>query len=167
MSLSPSITESKMFKRFLETLIAGDRDACRRAVSAALECGVDARSMLVDLCWPATEAVRNLYREDHLSRAQVNLATRLNRMIVDRLAGELEQKPRNGKKVLVFCGDDEPEELGGQMCADLFEADGWEAKFAGGGRAERRGAGADRPGASGPDRDVRHVCRRRCRRFGS
>ena len=26
-----------------------------------------------------------------------------------------------GKKVLIFCGDDEPEELGGQICADLFE----------------------------------------------
>ena len=26
-----------------------------------------------------------------------------------------------------------PEELGGQICADLFESDGWEVKFAGGG----------------------------------
>ena len=41
-----------------------------------------------------------------------------------------------GKKVLIFCGNDEPEELGGQICADLFEADGWSVKFAGGGVPE-------------------------------
>ena len=34
---------------------------------------------------------------------------------------------------MIFCGDDEPEELGGQLCADLFEADGWTVRFGGGG----------------------------------
>src|SRR5204862_6430558 len=39
----------------------------------------------------------------------------------------------NGKTVLIACGDDEPEELGGQMCADLFECEGYTVRFAGGG----------------------------------
>jgi methanogenic corrinoid protein MtbC1 len=34
---------------------------------------------------------------------------------------------------MIFCGDDEPEELGGQLCADLFECDGWNVRFGGGG----------------------------------
>jgi methanogenic corrinoid protein MtbC1 len=51
----------------------------------------------------------------------------------DQLSGQLERKASNNKKVLIFCGDDEPEELGGQITADLFEADGWTVKFAGGG----------------------------------
>ena len=38
--------------------------------------------------------------------------------------------------MLIACGNDEPEELGGQICADLFEADGWEVRFAGGGVPE-------------------------------
>jgi methanogenic corrinoid protein MtbC1 len=41
--------------------------------------------------------------------------------------------PSKGKRALIFCGDDEPEELGGQICAELFEANGWSVKFAGGG----------------------------------
>ena len=45
----------------------------------------------------------------------------------------LTRQPANGKTVLIFCGDDEPEELGGQICADLFEAEGWKVRFAGGG----------------------------------
>src|SRR5690606_26316914 len=68
--------------------------------------------------------------------AVFNLGTRLNRSITEQLTAQLERKPENGKKVLIFCGDDEPEELGGQICADLFEADGWTVKFAGGGVPE-------------------------------
>jgi methanogenic corrinoid protein MtbC1 len=52
------------------------------------------------------------------------------------LCGRLEQAPSNGRKVLIFCGNDEPEELGGQICADLFEADGFSVRFAGGGVPE-------------------------------
>src|SRR5207247_10800155 len=40
------------------------------------------------------------------------------------------------RKVLIFCGNDEPEELGGQICAELFECDGWTVRFAGGGVPE-------------------------------
>ena len=36
----------------------------------------------------------------------------------------------------MFCGNAEPEELGGQMCADLFECNGWSVRFAGGGVPE-------------------------------
>ena len=61
------------------------------------------------------------------------MATRLNRATVDRITGELAIKPSNGKKVMVICGNAEGEELGGQITADLFEADGYEVKFLGGG----------------------------------
>ena len=36
---------------------------------------------------------------------------------------------------MITCGDGEPEELGGQICADLFESLGWEVRFVGGGVA--------------------------------
>jgi methanogenic corrinoid protein MtbC1 len=44
----------------------------------------------------------------------------------------LPRAARNGKRVLVVCGNAEPEELGGQICADLFEAEGHEVIFVGG-----------------------------------
>ena len=37
--------------------------------------------------------------------------------------------------MLIFCGDAEPEELGGQITADLFESAGYTVRFAGGGVA--------------------------------
>jgi len=82
------------------------------------------------------EQLQDFYREDRISIGSLNMATRLNRSITDQLCAQLSKSESNGKKVLIFCGDDEPEELGGQICSDLFEADGWTVRFAGGGVPE-------------------------------
>jgi len=121
---------------YLHPLLAGERDACRQIVDEALEKGAMAYELLTDLIWPVMEHVQALYREDRISVSSLNLATRLNRAIADQLCGRLTRKPSNGRKVLIFCGNDEPEELGGQICSDLFEADGYHVRFAGGGVPE-------------------------------
>src|SRR5665213_2427877 len=79
------------------------------------------------------ELLQTLYSEDRINVSMLNMATRLNRSLTDQLTVQLERKPANGKNVLIFCGNAEPEELGGQICADLFEADGYKVRFAGGG----------------------------------
>jgi methanogenic corrinoid protein MtbC1 len=79
------------------------------------------------------ERLQELYRDDRVSISALNMATRLNRSITDQLCGRLPRSEANGKKVLIFCGNAEPEELGGQICSDLFESNGWQVKFAGGG----------------------------------
>ena len=118
------------YQRFL---IAGDRIATRQLVQRALEEGADAHDLINEMVWPTMEALQSSYRDDRLSVAQLNLASRLNRSVTDQLASLLRRQPLNGQSVLIFCGDDEPEELGGQICADLFEAAGYSVRFAGGG----------------------------------
>src|SRR5439155_23784662 len=73
------------------------------------------------------------YPEDRTTPPTPNPATRLNRTLTDQLAAKLPRAASNGRKVMIFCGNDEPEELGGQLCADLFESDGWTVRFGGGG----------------------------------
>lgn len=130
------IASNEIAKNYLEPLIAGDRAASRGLIDKALAASVPAYDLLTQVVWPTMELLQNLYKEDRITLTQLNLATRLNRSITDQLCAKLEKKASNGKKVLIFCGDNEPEELGGQICADLFEADGWEVKFAGGGVPE-------------------------------
>jgi methanogenic corrinoid protein MtbC1 len=101
-----------------------------------LAAGITAADLLNHLVWPTMEKVQELYREDRINISSVNLATRLNRSITDQLTARLPRGAGKNKKVLIFCGDAEPEELGGQICADMFEADGWKVKFAGGGVPE-------------------------------
>ena len=131
MSLPKPLTA--LSETYLEPLLAGERDASRMVIDDALEGGAVSYELLTQLIWPIMEHVQHLYREDRISISSLNMATRLNRSIADQLCARLTRKASNGRKVLLFCGNDEPEELGGQICADLFEADGYTVRFAGGG----------------------------------
>jgi len=136
MSFDAPLSETNLSSTYLEPLLAGDRQTVRHVIDEALSCGLTAYELLTRLVWPTMELLQELYRDDRISVSALNLATRLNRMITDQLSARLERKPLREKKVLIFCGDDEPEELGGQLSADLFEADGWTVRFAGGGVPE-------------------------------
>ena len=116
-----------------QILLAGDRAACRGLMDKAISAGHSARQILVELVWPTMERLQELYRDDHITVSQLNFATRLNRSVTDQLVGMLPKGQSNDQTVLILCGDDEPEELGGQICADLFEAEGYKVRFAGGG----------------------------------
>jgi methanogenic corrinoid protein MtbC1 len=102
-------------------------------IDLALSAGITPYDLLNDLIWPTMENLQQLYRDDRVTLGNMNMATRLNRAVTDQLTARLERQPSNGKKVLIFCGNAEPEELGGQICSDLFEVDGWTVRFAGGG----------------------------------
>jgi methanogenic corrinoid protein MtbC1 len=127
---------SNLSQSYLDALLTGDRNNTRRVIECATSNGHSAFDLLNGLVWPTMELLQALYRDDRISITNLNLATRLNRMITDQLCSSLQRGQSNGKKVLIFCGDDEPEELGGQICSDLFECDGWSVKFAGGGVPE-------------------------------
>jgi methanogenic corrinoid protein MtbC1 len=133
--MSQQISTSRS-QAYLETLLTGDRAACRAIIDAALESGISAYDLLTTLVWPTMELLQQLYRDDRISTSSLNLATRLNRSITDQTCARLVRGASNGKKVLIFCGNDEPEELGGQITAELFECDGWTVRFAGGGVPE-------------------------------
>ena len=127
------LVSNSLSQQYLEPLLTGDRTACRACIDTALARGLGEYDLLVKLIWPTMELIQTLYREDRITQATLNLATRLNRTITDQLAAKLPRATSNGRKVTIFCGDDEPEELGGQLCADLFESDGWTVRFGGGG----------------------------------
>ena len=134
MSLTPTpVRSTPMADSYLRHLLAGDRAAVRSLIDDALEIGMSAYDLLTDLAWPTMESIQHLFRENEISLTSMNMATRLNRSTVDRLGNELPRGEDNGRSALIFCGDQEPEELGGQICADLFESDGWTVRFAGGG----------------------------------
>lgn len=120
-------------EQFLDPLLAGDRAICRTLLQKHLEGVRDTRRAYFDLLWPVMEQVDRLYRSNRINRASEHMATRITRVLADQLQASLVPKPANGKRILVACADGEPEELGAQMCADLFEAEGWSVYFIGGG----------------------------------
>jgi methanogenic corrinoid protein MtbC1 len=118
---------------YLTPLLAGNRIACREFVNDQLARTDDPTTVYREVLWPAMEKVAKLYRTDRIDTAAEHMATRINRSIADQLQLKLQRRDPNGKRVLVACAEDEPEELGAQMTADLFEASGWDVYLLGGG----------------------------------
>ena len=125
--------DSALFERYMGPLLSGDRTECRAIVEREATKSTDVTGLYHDLLWPAMERVEKMYRGDRINIAAEHMATRINRVVADQLQSKLPRRDSIGKRLVVACADGEPEELGAQMCADLFESRGWEVYFLGGG----------------------------------
>jgi len=119
--------------RYLEPLLRGDRRACRAVIEEALQSGIPANSVYVHIVWPVMLEIEKLLRADKIRSVEEHLATRVNRTIVDQLQNKLPRRPRRNKRMVVCCALEELQELGAQIMTDLFESDGWDVRFVGGG----------------------------------
>jgi len=127
------MTRQNILARYLEPLLRGDRRACRSVIEEALQSGIPANSVYIDIVWPVMLEIEKLLRAERITPVQEHLATRVNRTIVDQLQNKLPRRPRRDKKIVVCCAPEELQELGAQIMTDLFESAGWEVRFLGGG----------------------------------
>ena len=125
--------QKEILHNYLEAILAGERQQARKVVEKTLQQGIPANSVYMDLIWPIMVEIDNLQRNDKITNIQSNLATRINRTIVDQLQNKLPKKVAAEKKIAICCAPEEIHELGAQITADLFESNGWEVKFIGGG----------------------------------
>lgn len=122
-----------LLDKYLAPLLAGNRIACRDIVRGAAKDHDDPTTLYEGLLWPAMERVAKLFKNDRINAAAENMATRINRVVADQLQVELPKRDPNGKRILIACAPGESEELGAQMASDLFESQGWDVYFLGGG----------------------------------
>ncbi len=129
------MSKQALVERFFEVLISGDRAGARAIVEECIDADAPADQIIEQLFWPTLSHIEQLFRNDQLSVLSHNCATRLLRMLTDQMQMRLPVGESNGKSVLFLCGLTEPNELAGQMGADLLEAAGFGVTFAGGGVA--------------------------------
>lgn len=123
-------------ERLFQALICGDRALSRQIIQETVSTsGCAPEEITQELYWPTLEMINTLYRSDQLTALAHHYATRLLRCFVDQAQAKYRQKPRRNKKIVMFSGTSEADELAGQLVADLIEADGYEMYFAGGGIA--------------------------------
>jgi len=123
----------EIVERYLEALLRGDRKDSRTVIEETLQSGTTTNMVYMLVIWPAMVEIERLLRAERITPSQEHLATRVNRTIVDQLQNKLPRRPARNKKIVVCCAPEELQELGGQIIADLFESDGWEVRFLGGG----------------------------------
>lgn len=120
-----------LLTRYMQPLLAGRRAECFNLIARVIHDSHDAEELVYDVVWPAMVQIERLYRDDRIDTAIDNMACRINRTVADQLQAHLRKQPPNGKRIIITCADAEREELGAQMLADLFQADGWEPYFIG------------------------------------
>ena len=122
-----------LLTRYMQPLLGGRRAECFDLIGDALNSGHDAEELAFDVVWPAVAQVERLFRDDRIGIAIDDMACRISRTVTDQLQVRLPRKGPNGKRILICCADDEREQIGGQMLADLFQSDGWDVYFIGAG----------------------------------
>jgi methanogenic corrinoid protein MtbC1 len=127
------MTLADLFTQYLEHLFLGRRAEARELLFAAQDRGITSCKLLTKIIWPAMEQIGKLYRNNQIPRITEHMATRINRTLADQLQACMRRDPKNGKRIVVSCGEGEAEELGAQIIADLFEAHGWSVWFLGSG----------------------------------
>lgn len=127
------MVNNETLESYLDALLSGDKGKCRNVVEKILQSGVPTSTVYIEMIWPIMVEIEKLVREDKITSAAEHLATRINRTIVDQLQNKLPRKATRNKKVIICCAEEELQELGAQITSDLFESDGWEVKFIGGG----------------------------------
>lgn len=123
----------KLQDRYLGHILDGDRRRSRALLLDAKTQGISPVELLLDVIWVCMERISGLFREDSIDFVAEHQATRINRSLADQMQTELSQAHPTGQKAIVCCSDQEENELGAQIMADLFEADGWDVLFIGSG----------------------------------
>ncbi len=127
------MANSQLLSEYMNPLLRGERRACRELIQEAMGRGLRPRELYQNILWPAMERVEEMYRDDRINAAEEHMAFRINRTVADHLQSRMERGPRIGRRIVIACANGEAEELTAQMCADLFEADGWDVYLLGGG----------------------------------
>ncbi len=126
------ITEQTL-EKYLKAILAGDRQSAREVIEQLMHTGVSAISIYMDVIWPMMLQIDTLGRAGKINSVQENLASRINRTIVDQLQSKLPHKDTADRKVVVCSEAAENNELGAQMIVDVFEAAGWDVRSLGSG----------------------------------
>lgn len=129
------MNEEILVERFFQVLITGDRSGSRTLVEECRDSDMPAERLAQDVYWPVLEMIQSLYRADQLTTLAHHYATRLLRSLINQAQAHYSQSERRGRKILMFSGPGEVDELTGQLTADLAEADGYDVFFGGGGVA--------------------------------
>ncbi|MHC4985886.1 MAG: cobalamin B12-binding domain-containing protein [Planctomycetota bacterium] len=124
---------AEVFATYLGHLFSGRRYEARDLLLTAQERGAGAEKLLLGIIWPAMEQIQRLYRANEIPTIVEHMATRLNRLCADQLQGLVPHQMKSGQRMIVLCGEGENEELGAQIMADMFEAQGWTVWFLGAG----------------------------------
>jgi MerR family transcriptional regulator, light-induced transcriptional regulator len=124
-------TGEEAYRRYLASLLQGDRPKCGEIFAAWLEASAELRSLYQDLVQRSLYDVGELWERGRISVGTEHLATAITESLLNLAYPRLFAQPRVGLSAVVACVANEYHQIGGKMVADLFELRGWRGYFLG------------------------------------
>ncbi|MFA4861471.1 B12-binding domain-containing protein [Methanoregula sp.] len=122
-------------RKYLEALLAADRNTALAIISDQVKKGVTVREIYLNVFQPVLYEVGRLWQIRKTSVTQEHYVTGATQLIIaqlyQQLMAENRNKRRRGKTLVAACVSDELHEMGVRMVADFFEMDGWDTYYIG------------------------------------
>jgi methanogenic corrinoid protein MtbC1 len=124
---------SPLARSYLETLLAGDREAAGRLVLRALQNGGSLRSVYREVFERTLQEVGVLWADGKIDVAAEHLFSLSTQRIMSQLYPYLLEAKKKGRGLtcLSLAVSGEYHEIGSRMVADFLEMEGWKALFLG------------------------------------
>jgi len=143
--LTCAVAPGTLAARYLERLLAYDRDGAVALVGAALEEGTSLPELYLEVIQRVQHEIGRLWQLNRITVAQEHYCTAVSQLVLAQLYPRM-MHGTGGPRMVSTCASEELHELGPRMIADFLEMDGWDTTYL---------------GASAPADGVLHVLRER------
>ena len=132
LSSTQNTLQSKLMARYMETLLAGNREEAAELIMKAVENGVSIRDIYLEVFKPGLYEVGRLWQSGQITVAHEHYFTAATQLIMSELYPRIHRHTAQNRGVVVAaCVSGELHEIGLRMSADLLELEGWQTYYLG------------------------------------
>jgi len=118
-------------KKYLDTLLRGERQEASRLILDAVEKGEDVKNIYLHVFQRTQHEIGRLWFLNEISVAEEHFASAATQLIMSQLYPYIFSTEKTGRKMVAACVADELHEIGIRMVSDFFELEGWDSYYLG------------------------------------
>ena len=129
--LAPAERHVDLARRYLDALLAMDRQSASILVLDAVRAGVNVTELYIHVFQRSQEEIGRLWQLNQVSVAQEHFCTAATQLIMSQLYPHIFTGEKNGRTLVAAGVAGDLHELGVRMVADFFEIAGWKTIYLG------------------------------------
>lgn len=120
-----------VYLHYLNSLMDGDKKQCTKIVFNLFDQKITLKEIFEELFQRSMYRIGELWERERCTIADEHVATKITEGLIELISNNYKHVNKIGKRALITCIDKEFHDLGARMVAEFFEANGWDAVFAG------------------------------------
>ena len=129
--LAPTEPLADLANRYLELLLAADRQSASRLILDAVDGGVTVRDIYIHVFQRTQHEIGRRWQMNQLTVAEEHFCTAATQLTMSLLYPRSFSSPRIGRRLVAACIGGDLHEIGVRMVADFFEMEGWDTHYLG------------------------------------